>query len=226
MEQRLAALERTTSDHGIKLAELQKDVAYIKEKILDLSDLNQIRELIMECITKKATNSDDGKSNATKTVSSEEEGKEEDTLTRSRLKKVELPTLMEDEPELEPESPKMTAQEGSLVEGSTKGGDEINIQSLKLGQNAVIMGPTQRLGAVLGEGRTDPMRAESGLKRMQIQKPPHILVIHLNRFKYMKQLGHCKKLSYWVVFPLEPKLSSTIEDAEAWHIDDHWKYPP
>ncbi|KAL0757068.1 hypothetical protein Bca101_094736 [Brassica carinata] len=44
-------------------------------------------------------------------------------------------------------------------------------------------------------------------KRMKIKKPPHILVIHLKRFKYIEQLGRYKKLSYRVVFPLELKLS-------------------
>ncbi|KAJ4890805.1 Ubiquitin carboxyl-terminal hydrolase 4 [Raphanus sativus] len=49
-------------------------------------------------------------------------------------------------------------------------------------------------------------------KRMKIKKPPHILVIHLKRFKYIEQLGRYKKLSYRVVFPLELKLSNTVED--------------
>ncbi|XP_024959421.1 ubiquitin carboxyl-terminal hydrolase 4-like [Cynara cardunculus var. scolymus] len=51
-------------------------------------------------------------------------------------------------------------------------------------------------------------------KRMKIKKPPHILVIHLKRFKYMEQLGRYKKLSYRVVFPLELKLTNTMEDAD------------
>ncbi|CAA0369448.1 unnamed protein product [Arabidopsis thaliana] len=49
-------------------------------------------------------------------------------------------------------------------------------------------------------------------KRMKIKKPPHILVIHLKRFKYMEQLGRYKKLSYRVVFPLELKLSNTVDE--------------
>ncbi|WRX08409.1 Peptidase C19 [Theobroma cacao] len=52
-------------------------------------------------------------------------------------------------------------------------------------------------------------------KRMKIKKPPHILVIHLKRFKYIEQLGRYKKLSYRVVFPLELKLSNTVEDADS-----------
>ncbi|KAG8383533.1 hypothetical protein BUALT_Bualt04G0023400 [Buddleja alternifolia] len=52
-------------------------------------------------------------------------------------------------------------------------------------------------------------------KRMKIKRPPHILVIHLKRFKYIEQLGRYKKLSYRVVFPLELKLSNTVEDADA-----------
>ncbi|KAL9332703.1 hypothetical protein ACSQ67_002313 [Phaseolus vulgaris] len=51
-------------------------------------------------------------------------------------------------------------------------------------------------------------------KRMKIKKPPHILVIHLKRFKYIEQLGRYKKLSYRVVFPLELKLSDTVEDSD------------
>nr|GMC59599.1 ubiquitin carboxyl-terminal hydrolase 3 [Ipomoea batatas] len=51
-------------------------------------------------------------------------------------------------------------------------------------------------------------------KRMKIKKPPHILVIHLKRFKYIEQLGRYKKLSYRVVFPLELKLNNTVEDAD------------
>lgn len=51
-------------------------------------------------------------------------------------------------------------------------------------------------------------------KRMKIKKPPHILVIHLKRFKYIEQLGRYKKLSYRVVFPLELKLSNA-EDADS-----------
>ncbi|XP_043697617.1 ubiquitin carboxyl-terminal hydrolase 4-like isoform X1 [Telopea speciosissima] len=51
-------------------------------------------------------------------------------------------------------------------------------------------------------------------KRMKIKRPPHILVIHLKRFKYIEQLGRYKKLSYRVVFPLELKLSNTVEDAD------------
>lgn len=52
-------------------------------------------------------------------------------------------------------------------------------------------------------------------KRMKIKKPPHVLVIHLKRFKYIEQLGRYKKLSYRVVFPLELKLSNTVEDADS-----------
>ncbi|KAF8411460.1 hypothetical protein HHK36_004011 [Tetracentron sinense] len=52
-------------------------------------------------------------------------------------------------------------------------------------------------------------------KRMKIKKAPHILVIHLKRFKYIEQLGRYKKLSYRVVFPLELKLSNTVEDADS-----------
>lgn len=52
-------------------------------------------------------------------------------------------------------------------------------------------------------------------KMMKIKKPPHILVIHLKRFKYMEQLNRHKKLSYRVVFPLELKLTCTMDDADS-----------
>lgn len=51
-------------------------------------------------------------------------------------------------------------------------------------------------------------------KRMKIKKPPHVLVIHLKRFKYVEQLGRYKKLSYRVVYPLELKLSNTVDSAD------------
>lgn len=51
-------------------------------------------------------------------------------------------------------------------------------------------------------------------KRMKVKNPPHILVIHLKRFKYMEQLGRYKKLSYRVVFPMELKLNS-VKDEES-----------
>ncbi|CAD6260682.1 unnamed protein product [Miscanthus lutarioriparius] len=51
-------------------------------------------------------------------------------------------------------------------------------------------------------------------KRMKIKKAPHILVIHLKRFKYIEQLGRYKKLSYRVVFPMELKLSNTSDDVD------------
>jgi len=49
---------------------------------------------------------------------------------------------------------------------------------------------------------------------MKIKKAPHILVIHLKRFKYIEQLGQYKKLSYRVVFPMELKLSNTSDDVD------------
>jgi ubiquitin carboxyl-terminal hydrolase 12/46 len=49
---------------------------------------------------------------------------------------------------------------------------------------------------------------------MKIKKAPHILVIHLKRFKYIEQLGRYKKLSYRVVFPMELKISSTSDDVD------------
>ncbi|KAI7982279.1 Ubiquitin carboxyl-terminal hydrolase 3 [Camellia lanceoleosa] len=50
---------------------------------------------------------------------------------------------------------------------------------------------------------------------MKIKKLPQVLVIHLKHFKYVEQLGQNKNLSYRVVFPLELKLSNTMEDADS-----------
>ncbi|KAJ1434768.1 Ubiquitin specific protease, conserved site [Sesbania bispinosa] len=61
---------------------------------------------------------------------------------------------------------------------------------------------------------TNETSSQEAQKRMKIKKPPHILVIHLKRFKYMELLGRYKKLSYSVVFPLKLKLSNTFEDAD------------
>ena len=52
-------------------------------------------------------------------------------------------------------------------------------------------------------------------KRMKIKKSPRILVIHLKRFKYMEQLNRHKKLSYRVVFPIELKLSTTLDAGDS-----------
>ncbi|KAJ1418026.1 Ubiquitin specific protease domain [Sesbania bispinosa] len=48
---------------------------------------------------------------------------------------------------------------------------------------------------------TNETSSQEAQKRMKIKKPPDILVIHLQRFKYMEQLGRYNKLSYRVVFP-------------------------
>ncbi|ELU08917.1 hypothetical protein CAPTEDRAFT_127326, partial [Capitella teleta] len=50
-------------------------------------------------------------------------------------------------------------------------------------------------------------------KRMRVKKLPHILALHLKRFKYMEQLNRYTKLSYRVVFPLELRLFNTSDDA-------------
>ena len=58
-----------------------------------------------------------------------------------------------------------------------------------------------------------PSSFQEAQKRMKIKIPPHILVIHLKRFKYMEKLGRYKNISYHVVFPMELKLCNTIDDA-------------
>ncbi|KAH6799462.1 ubiquitin-specific protease 3 [Perilla frutescens var. frutescens] len=52
-------------------------------------------------------------------------------------------------------------------------------------------------------------------KRMKIKSAPPILVIHLKRFKFIEETRRDKKLLYRVVFPLELKLSHTVEDVDA-----------
>lgn len=51
-------------------------------------------------------------------------------------------------------------------------------------------------------------------RRMRIRRLPHVLALHLKRFKYVEQYGKFKKLSYRVVFPLELRLCNTSDDAE------------
>ena len=46
--------------------------------------------------------------------------------------------------------------------------------------------------------------------RMRVKKLPHILALHLKRFKYVDQLSRHTKLSYRVVFPLELRLFNTV----------------
>lgn len=53
------------------------------------------------------------------------------------------------------------------------------------------------------------------LHRMRVKKLPHILALHLKRFKYMEQLNRYTKLSYRVVFPLELRLFNTVNDNES-----------
>lgn len=50
-------------------------------------------------------------------------------------------------------------------------------------------------------------------KRMRITQLPQCLIFHLKRFKYIEQLNRMRKLMYRVVFPMELKLSNTIDDA-------------
>ena len=54
---------------------------------------------------------------------------------------------------------------------------------------------------------------QEATKRMRVKKLPHILALHLKRFKYMEQLNRYTKLSYRVVFPLELRLFNTSDDA-------------
>jgi len=49
----------------------------------NMLDLNQIRGLIMKCLTNKNSHNDDGHSNTTKTGSNEDEGDDENARTSS-----------------------------------------------------------------------------------------------------------------------------------------------
>jgi ubiquitin carboxyl-terminal hydrolase 12/46 len=51
-------------------------------------------------------------------------------------------------------------------------------------------------------------------RRMRIRRVPHVLALHLKRFKYVEQYAKYKKLSYRVVFPFELRLCNTSDDAE------------
>lgn len=70
MEHRMKASEDILQNHGTQLknhntqlAELRKDIAYLKE---NTPNLQQIRGLIMECLTKKTPMVEDGPSSTTK----------------------------------------------------------------------------------------------------------------------------------------------------------------
>ncbi|CAL5224372.1 g7047 [Coccomyxa viridis] len=51
-------------------------------------------------------------------------------------------------------------------------------------------------------------------KRMKIKALPHVLCLHLKRFKYIEQQDRMRKLNYRVVFPFELKLRNTSDDCK------------
>ena len=51
-------------------------------------------------------------------------------------------------------------------------------------------------------------------KRMKIKRLPHILALHLKRFKYTEDLQRLQKLFHKVVYPFHLRLFNTTEDAE------------
>lgn len=51
-------------------------------------------------------------------------------------------------------------------------------------------------------------------KRMLVKKLPHVLTVHLKRFKYFEQVQGYRKLSCRVVFPFELRLPNTSQDCE------------
>lgn len=97
MESRWVASEKLASEQGRILTELQKDLTYIKENMLDM---RQIKELIMECLQskekKKSAHEEESSVNKNAESSEEDEVKgsnkgEDEDLLRSWLKKVEEP---------------------------------------------------------------------------------------------------------------------------------------
>ncbi|CAG9464942.1 unnamed protein product [Pedinophyceae sp. YPF-701] len=50
-------------------------------------------------------------------------------------------------------------------------------------------------------------------KRMKVQRPPNVLVLHLKRFKYVEHLGRIKKLPHRVAFPPELRLGNVVYNA-------------
>jgi len=54
---------------------------------------------------------------------------------------------------------------------------------------------------------------QEAYKRMRIKKLPHLLALHLKRFKYVEQLSRYTKLSYRVLFPMELRLPNVRDDA-------------
>ena len=51
---------------------------------------------------------------------------------------------------------------------------------------------------------------QEATKRLRVKKLPHILALHLKRFKFMEQTQRFTKLSYRVAFPWELKLFNTV----------------
>ncbi|KAK9815432.1 hypothetical protein WJX72_003636 [[Myrmecia] bisecta] len=52
-------------------------------------------------------------------------------------------------------------------------------------------------------------------KRMKVKELPHVLCLHLKRFKYIEHAERMRKLMYRVVFPFELKLCNTTEECLA-----------
>jgi ubiquitin C-terminal hydrolase len=49
---------------------------------------------------------------------------------------------------------------------------------------------------------------------MKIKRLPHVLALHLKRFKYQETLGRYTKLFYRVPFPTQLRLPNTSDDTE------------
>jgi ubiquitin C-terminal hydrolase len=55
---------------------------------------------------------------------------------------------------------------------------------------------------------------DSSNNRMKIKRLPHVLALHLKRFKYQETLGRYTKLFYRVPFPTQLRLPNTSDDTE------------
>lgn len=71
---------------------------------------------------------------------------------------------------------------------------------------ALSVSPHRTLSAIL----IDP----NARHRMKIKILPHVLALHLKRFKLLPAEDKYVKLSYRVAFPLELRLFNTVDDAE------------
>lgn len=99
----MAAMEKTTGEHGTRLIEIQEEMKKnaVEQKLrLDQMQkelVQQMRAMIVECVTKKGSDFEEDATESTKTASSEEDDDKNDQ-SHSWLKKVVLPTFEGNDP--------------------------------------------------------------------------------------------------------------------------------